>query len=193
MKTKRFLTKNKLLIVCLAFVLVGCQWNEDASGNGHARTVANIDETIHNVNASDARKVVTVTYGIFGDVRIRSSEYLFNLNDSPDFIYVDFEDYGYVVYLSERDMRPLKPTNHSIIVTIPQKDLRTDQLFDVENGYIRDIYPYNLLNECQLVKLRSTIGDVGELLDVSDHLKLLALTESEIKEIKKMVRFPIMP
>ena len=42
--------------------------------------------------------VEEVTRQIFGDVKIKSSEYLYGFNDSPDYIYVDFEDYGYAVY-----------------------------------------------------------------------------------------------
>lgn len=35
---------------------------------------------------------------LFGEKRIKSMEYLYNFNDSPDYIYVDFDDYGYAVF-----------------------------------------------------------------------------------------------
>jgi hypothetical protein len=38
---------------------------------------------------------------LFGDVKIKSSEYLYNLDGSSDYIYVDFENSGYAVYSRE--------------------------------------------------------------------------------------------
>jgi cyanate lyase len=42
-----------------------------------------------------------ISQEIFGDVIIGSKEYLFNLDESPDFIYVDFTNYGYAVFAAE--------------------------------------------------------------------------------------------
>ena len=42
-----------------------------------------------------------VVQEMFGDKRIRATEYLYNLNDSADFVYVDFVNYGYAVFLRE--------------------------------------------------------------------------------------------
>jgi hypothetical protein len=100
MKTKRFLTKGLLLTAFMAFILVSCSLDENAPVVDPARAAANAAEAVpaHNVDAADARNVDTSSYEIFGDVKIQSSEYLYKLNDSPDYIYVDFKDYGYVVY-----------------------------------------------------------------------------------------------
>jgi len=38
---------------------------------------------------------------LFGDISIKSGEYLYNLDESPDFIYVEFEDFGYAIYSSQ--------------------------------------------------------------------------------------------
>lgn len=39
-----------------------------------------------------------ITYGIFGNTEIESCEYLYGLDNSTDYIYVDFKDKGYVIY-----------------------------------------------------------------------------------------------
>jgi len=53
------------------------------------------------VNALDTMNIENVTQALFGDKQINKTEYLYNLNDSPDFVYVEFSDYGYAVYLRE--------------------------------------------------------------------------------------------
>ncbi len=52
-------------------------------------------------NFSNFAEVEDVTNYIFGEKEIQSIEYLYGFNDSPDYIYVDFADYGYAVYFSE--------------------------------------------------------------------------------------------
>lgn len=42
-----------------------------------------------------------VSNELFGDISIKSGEYLYNLDESPDFIYVEFEDFGYAIYSSQ--------------------------------------------------------------------------------------------
>jgi hypothetical protein len=104
MKTKRFLTKGQLLIAFLAFVLANCRWDESTPVVDRVRTtVTNTAEAVptHDVDAADARNVDAASSEIFGDVKIKSSEYLYNLDDSPDYIYVDFTDYGYAVYFKD--------------------------------------------------------------------------------------------
>ncbi|MCR4726495.1 MAG: hypothetical protein K5753_04660 [Clostridia bacterium] len=36
----------------------------------------------------------------FGNKKIQKIEILYSLNDSPDHLYVDFEDYGYAVFFA---------------------------------------------------------------------------------------------
>ena len=85
METKRFLNKG-ILIAFAILILVSCQWNESPIFFEKARSIENSTEAVHNVDANDAQRVDTVSYEIFGDVRIKTSEYLYNLNDSPDCI-----------------------------------------------------------------------------------------------------------
>ena len=39
-----------------------------------------------------------VTYQMFGDIEISSCEYLYGIDNSLDYVYVDFKDGGYVIY-----------------------------------------------------------------------------------------------
>jgi hypothetical protein len=45
--------------------------------------------------------VERMTQDIFGDYKIKSAEYLYSLNDSPDFVYVNFENYGYAIFMKD--------------------------------------------------------------------------------------------
>ncbi|MDR1094604.1 MAG: hypothetical protein LBL66_10715 [Clostridiales bacterium] len=45
--------------------------------------------------------IATVSRELFGDAEIESRGYLYNLDDSPDYIYTDFGDLGYAVYARE--------------------------------------------------------------------------------------------
>ena len=38
---------------------------------------------------------------LFGDVNIKSCEYFYNLDDSADYIYVEFDNAGYAIFLKE--------------------------------------------------------------------------------------------
>ena len=45
-----------------------------------------------NENRIDIASVERVTRNIFGDIEIKSTEYLYGFNNSADFVYVDFEN-----------------------------------------------------------------------------------------------------
>lgn len=62
----------------------------------NAKTVAG---SADRVGQTDIQKV---SNELFGDISIKSSEYLYNLDESPDFIYVEFEDFGYAIYSSQK-------------------------------------------------------------------------------------------
>jgi len=87
---KKFKLIGLALVICLAASLF-------AVFSGTIVTVF-ADEKENDICFHD---VETISHEIFGDIEINSSEYLYNLDDSADFIYVDFENYGYVVYLKE--------------------------------------------------------------------------------------------
>jgi hypothetical protein len=45
--------------------------------------------------------ILKVSNELFVDISIKLSKYLYNLDESPDFIYVEFEDFGYAIYSSQ--------------------------------------------------------------------------------------------
>lgn len=53
------------------------------------------------ISASCKYTVEQVTNELFGEVNIKNCEYLYNLDDSADYIYVEFDDAGYAVFLKE--------------------------------------------------------------------------------------------
>jgi hypothetical protein len=61
-----------------------------------------IEENSVTISNNEVYNVETLTKAMFGDVDIRSSEYLYNLDGSSDFIYVEFEnDCGYAIYYKD--------------------------------------------------------------------------------------------
>lgn len=75
--------------------------------------------------------VEEVTRQIFGDVKIKSSEYLYGFNDSPDYIYVDFEDYGYAVYFGNTmELMEYAPTG-----SLPYSDNITQKYYAGPSNY----------------------------------------------------------
>lgn len=55
----------------------------------------------NNYETSISSSIEEKSNELFGDVRIKSSEYLYSLDESPDFIYIDFEDFGYAIFLRD--------------------------------------------------------------------------------------------
>ena len=51
-----------------------------------------------NIEEDEQELFIEETIKIFGNVEINSIEYLYNFNDSPDYVYVDFEGLGYVIF-----------------------------------------------------------------------------------------------
>ena len=45
--------------------------------------------------------IENISQEMFGDVEITSKEFLFNLDDSPDFIHVEFTNSGYAVFAAD--------------------------------------------------------------------------------------------
>lgn len=70
---------------------------------------------------------------MFGDRSIKSAEYLYNLNDSPDFVYVDFDDYGYAVFLRESlELLEYAPTGN-----LPYLDTTAIKYYGGPTNYLR--------------------------------------------------------
>ena len=53
------------------------------------------------VVATNGLSIENATREIFGDQKIKSTEYLHNYDDSTDYIYIDFEEYGYAVFFKD--------------------------------------------------------------------------------------------
>ena len=82
-------------------------------------------------NATESRDVEKLSYELFGDVKVQSIEYLYNLNDSPDFIYVDFKNYGYAVYLQDT----LELLEYSPKGSLPYADARARKYYSEPANY----------------------------------------------------------
>ncbi|WP_285819602.1 hypothetical protein [Bacteroides acidifaciens] len=96
---KRFCVAIIVVFLMLATIVLG--------------TTLNVSAQAYALSDSDANSIQTTSYDLteynieqvsnelFGNVKIKSSEYLYNLDDSADYIYVEFEDNGYAVYLKQ--------------------------------------------------------------------------------------------
>lgn len=63
---------------------------------------ANTDDSEHGVETDDSGYgIEKITKDLLGDVTIEKSEYLYNLDDSADYIYVEFNNGGYAVFLKQ--------------------------------------------------------------------------------------------
>ncbi|MCL2139598.1 MAG: leucine-rich repeat domain-containing protein [Treponema sp.] len=87
---------------------------------------------------------------IFGNLKIKSREYLYNLDDSPDFIYVDFEDYGYAVFLRET----LEMLEYAPWGSLPYPVTRERRYYGGPKNYLNkdgDVFTNVVTNETALV------------------------------------------
>ena len=98
-------------------------------------------------------------------------------------------DYGYICHIPEKN------DTQSVVVNAFQTDIERKAQFAVKGGYIRDAYPYNLLNLCQMENLTYALGgkDVGNFIEISPSLRLLILTLDEVEIIRSLIAFPLLP
>ena len=82
---------NKTIKIILAMQIVGLFLLVNLKTEVNAFPSSNMDQ-------EEQKLVMKETNKIFGNIEIDSMTYLYNLNDSPDFIYVDFKDLGYVIF-----------------------------------------------------------------------------------------------
>ena len=73
-----------------------------------------------------------ISQEMFGDVRISSEEFLYNLDDSPDFIYVDFEDSGYAIFAADS----LELLEYSANGSLPYQDTRARRYYNGPKAYL---------------------------------------------------------
>lgn len=71
--------------------------------------------TALNVENENLVAFENLSYSLFGDVEIESSELLYSLEDSPDFVYVAFEGNGYAVFYRDS----MEMLEYSMVGSLP--------------------------------------------------------------------------
>lgn len=79
---------NKILKAIIIFIVTFTFINVTTKVNASAL----------NIELEEQELFIEETNKIFGTIEIESIEYLYNFNDSPDYVYVDFQGLGYVIY-----------------------------------------------------------------------------------------------
>jgi hypothetical protein len=72
---------------------------------------------------------------MFGNVIIGSQEFLYNLDDSPDFIHVDFTNSGYAVFAAES----LELLEYAAQGSLPYQNTRSRRYYNGPKGYFSKI------------------------------------------------------
>jgi len=76
-----------------------------------------------------------ISQELLGKVTIGSQEFLFNLDESPDFIYVDFTDSGYAVFAAES----LELLEFAAQGSLPYQNTRGRRYYNGPKGYFTKI------------------------------------------------------
>jgi len=84
---------------------------------------------------ADTTDIRKISQELFGDVIIDSQEFLFNLDESPDFIYVDFTNYGYAVFAAES----LELLEFAAQGSLPYQNTRGRRYYNGPKGYYTKI------------------------------------------------------
>ena len=103
MKTRKMkIIRWSTILTCLLALVMIMAMTQVVTTNANASTDAyGIRETGHiAISGQVATSIEYVTRELFGYKQIRSIEFLYNFDGSPDFIHVDFEDFGYAIFLS---------------------------------------------------------------------------------------------
>lgn len=90
---KKFRVIGLNFVLSLMILLVA-----SATGVTTAFTSSDNNFEVSDFSIADGRRI---SREIFGNTEIKSIEYIYGFNDSPDYIYIDFADYGYAVYFRE--------------------------------------------------------------------------------------------
>ena len=94
---------------------------------GYARSLSEHSEHLKAYAAGIAR----ISQEMFGNVIIGSKEFLFNLDESPDFIYVNFTNSGYAVFAAE-SLELLEFAAHG---SLPYQNTRGRRYYNGPKGY----------------------------------------------------------
>lgn len=107
MKYFKFENFLKTIKVYVVFLVVGIMLISFGGLNTPLKTVSAEENSTNSVeiennstilNNDDTYNVESLTKAMFGDVQVKASEYLYNLDGASDYIYVAFENGGYAVY-----------------------------------------------------------------------------------------------
>lgn len=101
-------------------------------------------------------------------------------------------DYGYASLLpSTHDVTAEKKIHKGIFshsVSITAQDIQLQKkLININNGYIKDAYQFNLLNTNQVEKLVGLNKPFPHLAKITENLFFLVLSEEEIQELKTIL------
>ena len=81
--------KKKSVIFTLAFVILAI---------GVTPFISALKRVYASVSSSQLSVFENITHEIFGNLQIEACEYLYTVDGSPDYVYIDFSDQGYVIY-----------------------------------------------------------------------------------------------
>jgi hypothetical protein len=95
----------RIFLLCMVMVFAMLSGAMIVNANAAAASGDRIEQTV----------IQKVSNELFGNISIKSSEYLYNLDESPDFIYVEFADSGYAIYSSQT----LDVLEYSLSGTLP--------------------------------------------------------------------------
>jgi hypothetical protein len=103
MKTRSLKIKGlRTILACLLALVVVVAMMQAVATNAFASSDDNSMTTMERVpiDGQDFVSIEDASYELFGDKQIRTVRHLHNFDGFPDFIYVDFEDWGYAVFKS---------------------------------------------------------------------------------------------
>ena len=128
-KTNKFL---RIALVCL--FAVSFSVCDNPFGKSPAYTERGITGGYENSEQFTAftAGIEKLSQEMFGDVRIATEEPLYNLDDSPDFIYVEFTNSGYAVFAAES----LELLEYSAQGSLPYQDIGARRYYNGPKNYL---------------------------------------------------------
>ena len=128
--------KAKLLGIALVFVFAGiysaCNNPLDkfTAADTNRSVTRNIGEYSEHLVPYTA-DIERISQELFGNVTIGTNEFLFNLDESPDFIYVNFTNSGYAVFAAES----LELLEFAAQGSLPYQNIRARRYYNGPQGY----------------------------------------------------------
>lgn len=91
------------IVIAVSFILSAIALNMTYTSASAETAVMDEDNSLSPNKVLDKKEydIEDVTKELIGNVSVSKSEYLYNLDDSADYIYVEFENSGYAIFLKE--------------------------------------------------------------------------------------------